>query len=58
MPAPGLERCPRCDYDLQGLPQEHRCPECGLAYDTASRVWRPAPPLASHRRRPSHRSQP
>ena len=25
-------RCPRCDYDLFGIP-EHRCPECGYGYD-------------------------
>lgn len=25
-------RCPLCDYDLRGL-AEHRCPECGHAFD-------------------------
>lgn len=37
-PAPTdlLERCPRCDYLLEGLPVEHRCPECGLPVD---RTW-------------------
>ena len=25
--------CPRCTYDLRGLPNEHKCPECGSAYD-------------------------
>ncbi|MBN1492209.1 MAG: hypothetical protein JXA69_20015 [Phycisphaerae bacterium] len=24
--------CPKCGYPLRGLP-EHRCPECGLAFD-------------------------
>lgn len=28
-----LQRCPQCDYDLSTLPEEHRCPECGFAYD-------------------------
>ncbi len=41
----GLERCPSCDYDLSGAPPEHRCPECGLAYDEHSRVWRPRRPF-------------
>jgi hypothetical protein len=29
-------RCPRCDYDLTGLPRAHRCPECGTEYDQDS----------------------
>lgn len=28
-----LRRCPQCDYDLEGLPRCHQCPECGFAYD-------------------------
>ena len=24
--------CRKCQYDLKGLP-EHRCPECGTAFD-------------------------
>lgn len=28
-----LEHCPNCDYSLTGLPDKHRCPECGFAYD-------------------------
>ncbi len=32
--------CPRCDYDLRGLPTVHACPECHLAFDKATRVWR------------------
>ncbi len=26
--------CPRCQYDLAGLPAEYTCPECGLRYDS------------------------
>ena len=28
--------CPRCDYDLTGLPAVHTCPECGCNYDEHS----------------------
>lgn len=28
--------CPRCDYDLTGLPPRHICPECGCQYDEHS----------------------
>ena len=28
-----LHRCPKCEYDLTGLPAAHRCPECGYEYD-------------------------
>jgi len=28
-----LKTCPRCDYNLTGLPDEHICPECGFEYD-------------------------
>jgi hypothetical protein len=45
MSLPGIERCLRCDYLQEGLPDEHRCPECGLAYDEHSRVWRPSRPF-------------
>lgn len=42
-----LRRCPKCDYDLAGLPRRHRCPECGFEYDesmfvlyaTSSSAW-------------------
>ena len=30
--------CPLCDYDLKGLPTEHKCPECGYEYDNAAIV--------------------
>lgn len=30
-----LRECPRCAYDLTGLPREHVCPECGLVYDAS-----------------------
>ena len=28
-----LIRCPKCGYDISGLPARHQCPECGFAYD-------------------------
>lgn len=33
-----LEQCPRCDYPLDGLPDDYACPECGLRYDEHSFV--------------------
>lgn len=36
--------CHRCGYDLSGLPEDHRCPECGLRYDADTRSWRPSEP--------------
>ena len=39
-PPSGSTLCPRCDYDLQGLPIDHQCPECGLKYDLRSKLWR------------------
>lgn len=31
-----MRPCPKCDYDLTGLPEEHVCPECGFSYDSYS----------------------
>ena len=27
-----LARCPLCNYSLNGLPDQHKCPECGFSY--------------------------
>ncbi len=27
-----MNQCPRCSYSLEGLPEDHVCPECGLGY--------------------------
>jgi predicted RNA-binding Zn-ribbon protein involved in translation (DUF1610 family) len=37
-----LEHCLECGYPLRGLPAEHRCPECGEAYniDVVKETWR------------------
>lgn len=45
MPRTPLTHCPDCGYSLHGLPARHRCPECGFAYDEATRVWRPKKPF-------------
>lgn len=39
--AQGYNVCPICDYCLDYLPDRHRCPECGVAYDRAwvRAVW-------------------
>lgn len=28
-----IDNCPKCDYALAGLPDQYRCPECGIDYD-------------------------
>lgn len=33
-------KCPKCGYDLRGLPAAHVCPECGDAYDIFRRIVR------------------
>lgn len=33
-----LTNCPICNYSLTGLPDQHRCPECGYDYDRDSRM--------------------
>jgi hypothetical protein len=30
--------CPSCGYNLRGLEEQHRCPECGFRYDLRDRV--------------------
>lgn len=44
MPESPQTECLNCGYNLTGLPPEHRCPECGQAYDASARVWRPRHP--------------
>lgn len=34
-----LHQCPVCAYSLEGLPVEHRCPECGLRFDRRWHVF-------------------
>lgn len=38
-----LPNCPWCDYALEGLPVEHRCPECGHAFDRRLKLLGGAP---------------
>ena len=37
-----LIRCPLCNYSLVGLPEQHKCPECGFSYDKRMEVLTPA----------------
>ncbi len=39
--ADNFERCLECGYPLKGLPDKHRCPECGEPYDiaTVKKTW-------------------
>ncbi len=37
-----LSRCPLCNYSLIGLPDRHKCPECGFSYDKRMEVLTPA----------------
>ena len=38
----GWSMCERCGYDLRGLPEDHKCPECGQQYDLnkTRALWR------------------
>jgi len=38
--APVFKRCVRCRYLLRGLPANHACPECGLAFDERCELFR------------------
>ena len=40
MAFPRLESCPVCGYSLEGLPDRHRCPECGFEYARDTEVFR------------------
>jgi hypothetical protein len=40
MPSAPPGNCPVCDYGLRGLPPAHRCPECDVACDEFTRIWR------------------
>ena len=35
-----ISKCPTCGYSWNGLPDEGACPECGLAFDQQSNVWK------------------
>ena len=37
---PVFKKCPRCEYSLRGLPANHVCPECGLAFDERCELYR------------------
>jgi hypothetical protein len=42
-----LDRCPFCQYRLEGLPTKHRCPECGQPFDRRWKVFPGVPPWRS-----------
>ena len=39
-----FKKCARCEYSLRGLPANHVCPECGLAFDERCELYRATNP--------------
>ena len=42
-----MHPCPKCKYDLTGLPEVHACPECGFEYDPHTELFDIGPPYVS-----------
>ncbi len=40
-----INQCPHCKYSLEGLPDIHRCPECGLDYNKNCEVFQASYPF-------------
>ena len=38
-----ITHCPICRYTLAGLPEKHRCPECGFEYNKDATAFFPPP---------------
>lgn len=41
-----ITECPVCRYNLDGLPRNYHCPECGFEYEETMRAWRTTLPKA------------